>query len=115
MGRPLNSADARLYRCRARAAAYRGDRGDGREVRSVRFLLVGLLAGLHEVEAVLDLAEHAREILLLLQRETGHDLVLPAQQARNELLVQRFSLSRHAQPKLAAVVFILDPFHELAR
>jgi hypothetical protein len=38
----------------------------GMTVKSIRFRLVRFLAGLHEIETVFDLAEQAREILLLL-------------------------------------------------
>ena len=50
-----------------------------------------LLAGLHQIEALLDLAEQAREFLALLRREAGQDLLLPAQQPRDQLLVQRLA------------------------
>ncbi len=46
-------------------------------------------AGLHQIEALLDLAEHQREILLLARRKARQDLLLLAQQARDQLLVQR--------------------------
>ena len=50
------------------------------------------LAGLHQAETLLDLAEQLCEILALLRREAGQDHLLPTQQARDQLLVQRFSL-----------------------
>src|SRR5258708_35956551 len=72
--------------------------------------LAGFPAGLHETEAVLDLAEQRREILSLLRGKAGQNLLLPAQQARDQFLVQRFALPRHAQLVLAAVLFVFDAF-----
>src|SRR4029453_16935121 len=70
VGRYQESANARLPRRRSRAAAYRGDRGDGGEVsRSVSFLRVGFFAGLHQIETLLDLAQESREIAPLLRRQ----------------------------------------------
>src|ERR1700710_563913 len=115
MGGPEKSTDAGLYRGRTGTAAYRRDRGDGREVRGrtarkrdcltrhcerseaihgaasgeldcfvavllamtwrgqrlIPTRLVGLRAGLHQLEAVLDLAKQAGEILALLRREAS--------------------------------------------
>src|SRR5229473_6891472 len=80
---------------------------------SIRARLVNLLAGLYETETLLNFAEHERKILALLRGEARKDLLLLALQPRDQLLVQRFALSRHAQPVLAAVVFILDAFDQL--
>src|SRR5258706_1139080 len=80
---------------------------------SIRLLGVRLLAGLHEIEALLDLAEHQRKILALLRRETRQDFLLLALQARDQLLIQRFALARHAQLELSAIVFVLDSLHEV--
>src|SRR6266566_1083229 len=84
-----------------------------REQPSIRAGLVRFPAGLHETEASLDLAEHNRKIPAFLRGETGQDLLLLALQPRDQLLVQCLALSRHAQPELAAVVFIFDAFHQL--
>src|SRR6266849_7677857 len=54
---------------------------------SIRLDLARLLAGLHETETLLDLAEHQREILALSRRETRQDDLLLAEQARDQLLV----------------------------
>src|SRR3979490_1504334 len=83
-------------------------------LRSIIPRLARFLAGLHQIETVLDLAEHQREILSLLRGEAGQDLLLLAQQTRDQLLVQRFALPRHAQPVLAAVVFVFDALDELS-
>ena len=44
-------------------------RNDVERVHSVRFLRVGLFAGLHQIEALLDLAEQPREIAPFLRGE----------------------------------------------
>src|SRR5438552_17328746 len=69
---------------------------------SIRACFVRFPAGLHETEAFFDLAEHNRKILALLRGEAGKDLLLPALQPRDQLLVQRLALSCHAQLELAA-------------
>src|SRR6516165_7381354 len=61
---------------------------------SIRLFLVGLPAGLHQIEALLDLAEQQRQILAFLGGKAGEDLLLPAQKARDQLFVQRAALSR---------------------
>src|SRR6476659_7726083 len=83
--------------------------------KSIRAGLVRFGAGLHQTEAFLDLAEHKRKLLALLRGEAGQDLMLLAPQPRDQLLVQRLALSCHAEPELAAIVFILDTFHQLPR
>src|SRR5258707_15621407 len=77
---------------------------------SVPVLDVRLPAGLHEIEAVLDLAEHPRKLRALLRGEAGENLLLPAQQARDQLLVERLSLPRHAQGEFAAGAPLFGPF-----
>src|SRR3981081_1356964 len=83
-------------------------------LRSIIPRLARFLAGLHKIETVLDLAEHQRKILSLLRGEARQDLLLLAQQTRDHLLLQRFALPRHAQPVLAAVVFVFDALGAVA-
>src|SRR6266700_1048461 len=86
----------------------------GRAIKAklIRLLLIRLAAGLHQIEAVLDLAEQPGECLALLGRKAGQDLLLPVQQARDQLLVERAALAGQAQPKLAAIVLVLDALDE---
>ena len=65
--------------------------------RSVRFLRVGFCAGLHQIEAILDLAQQPRKIAPLLRGEAGQDFLLLAQQARDQFFVKRYALARQAQ------------------
>src|SRR5260370_32172034 len=76
-----------------------------RYLPSIRPRLARFPAGLHQIEALLDLAEHQPEIFSLLRGEARQDLLLLAQQARDQFLVQPIALPRHAQLVLAAVVF----------
>ena len=76
-------------------------------------LRAGGLGGLHQIEAMLDLAQQQREILALARGQAGQDLLFPAQQARDQFLVERAAFPRHAQPEFAAVIRILDAFHQL--
>src|SRR3984893_14545419 len=66
----------------------------GGSQRSIRLLRIRLLAGLHQVEAFLDLAEQRRQLLALLRGEASQNFLLLAQQARDQLLVERFALAR---------------------
>src|SRR6516225_1579889 len=85
-----------------------------RQAGSIRLFLVGLTAGLHQVEALLHLAEQRCQIFPFLRGKAGHDLLLPAQQAGDQVLVERAPLARHPQPKFPPVVFIFDAFDDLA-
>src|SRR5260370_464875 len=80
---------------------------------SIRVFRVRLLAGLDEVKALFDLAEQCCKILSLLHGEARQNLLFLAQQARNQFLVQRLALAGQAKAEFAAVVCILDTFHNL--
>src|SRR3977135_4075877 len=84
-----------------------------RHLRSIHPRLARLLGGLHQIETPLDLAARMRKILALLRGEARQDLLLAAQQARDQFPVQRAALPRQAQLVLAAVVFVLDALHQL--
>src|SRR4051794_24114885 len=81
---------------------------------SIRLRLAYLLAGRHQIEALLDLAERERKARALLRGETGHDLALLPEQPRDQLLIQRAALAGQAQGELAAVVCILHALDQLA-
>src|SRR6202011_2372449 len=111
--RPTTSKDAPRLCRNANLPFADGDEPD--RALSISPCLVRFLAGLHEIEVFLDLAQHPRKILALLRRQARQDFLLLAQQARDQLLVQRLPRPRHAQLKLTAVICILDAFHELPR
>ena len=81
--------------------------------KSIRLLRVGLLAGLHQFEAVFELAQQGSEVAALLRRETRQDLLFAPQQPRKQFLVKRAALARQAQAEFAAIVGVFDPLDDL--
>src|SRR6266436_6886936 len=84
-----------------------------KEPRSIRLLRVGLRAGLHQIKAPLDLAEQASKLLALARGEASKNLLLPALQARDQLLIERLAPARQAQVEFTAVFFVLDALDDL--
>src|SRR5690349_13877336 len=113
MGRSGQSVDAGVHR--PRFVKIRGDRGEVGPARPGASItaLSGLRDRLHKIEAMFDLAEQARQILLFPRGETGQDLLLLSLETRNELAVERMSLACQAQHELAAVVVILEAFQKI--
>src|SRR5260370_4833527 len=73
----------------------------------IRARVVRFLAGLHETETFLDLAEHKRKILALLRGKAGQDRLLLALQPRERIFVQRLTFLYHSQLEFPALLFIL--------
>src|SRR5258708_12717631 len=59
----------------------------------IRARVVRFLAGLHETETFLDLAEHKRKILALPRGKPGQDLLLLALQPRDLFFLRRLAPS----------------------
>src|ERR1700736_3934412 len=80
---------------------------------SIRLFRVRFLAGLNQVEALLDLAKQRHKILALLHGEARQDLLFLAEQARDQFLIKRLALAAQPKAEFAAVVFVLDALDQL--
>ena len=79
----------------------------------IAMLLYTVITTVHKIELALDLAERVGKILAFGGCQTGHDVLLLAEQLRDEFFVKRASLAGELQGQLPAVFRILNPFDQL--